>query len=140
MLTKILFGKPNTNALVIIRVIVGLWMMWYGKDVFNAEWFAIRKTSWGEGGLGFSNPVLMLYLSKTSEIIFGLFLALGFLTRFSAFALLIIMSVAVAIGQSFQIFPYGKGEITFFYWLFSLVFLAIGGGKYSLDHLLFKKK
>lgn len=82
----------------------------------------------------------MLYLSKISEIIFGLFLALGLLTRFSSFALLIIMTVAISVGQNWNIFPYDKGEITFFYWLFCLVFLLIGGGKYSLDYLFFKRK
>lgn len=140
MLHRLFFGNPQVNLLFIVRIIVGLWMLWYGKDVFIEEWFEIRKVSWGEGGYGFSNPVLMLYLSKISEIIFGLFLALGLLTRFSSFALLIIMTVAISVGQNWNIFPYDKGEITFFYWLFCLVFLLIGGGKYSLDYLFFKRK
>ena len=115
-------------------------MMWYGKDVFIREWFEPRAISWGEGGYGFSNPVLMLYISKISEIVFGLFFTLGFLTRFSSLSLLVVMTVAVSVGQNWQIFPYDKGEITFFYWLFFLVFAIVGGGKYSLDHLLFTKK
>ena len=140
MMKKIWFGKPKVNPLFIIRIIVGLWMFWYGKDVFNNNWFETRKVSWGEDGLGFSNPVFMLYLSKISEIIFGLFLAFGFLTRLSSLVILVIMTVAIILSHQFQILPYDKGEIAFFYWLFSLVFIFTGGGKFSLDHLLFEEK
>lgn len=133
---RLLFASAQTDILVFVRVIVGLWMAWYGKDVFITEWFEVRKISWGPQGLGFDNPVLILYISKVSEIIFGILLALGLFTRLSAIILLIIMSVAVVVGQQCNIFPYDKGEITFFYWLFTIVFLFIGGGRYSLDNLI----
>lgn len=139
-ISRFLFALPKTDLLFFVRVIVGLWMMWYGKDVFIDEWFAERKVTWGVTGYGFSNPELMLYLSKISEIIFGLLLVLGLYTRFASLALLVIMSVAVGLGQRFQIFPYDKGEITFFYWLFCLVFLFVGGGRFSIDALIGKKK
>lgn len=135
---SLLFGKPQTNPLAIVRIVVGLWIMWYGKDVFIDEWFQQRLVSWKED-LGFSNPALMLYLAKGSEFVFGFLFALGFFTRLSSFVLFIVLSVAWILGQDMQIFPYDKGEITFFYWLFFLVFIFVGGGKYSLDSRFFQK-
>lgn len=136
---RIILVPPKTDALFIIRIIIGLWICWYGKDVFIPEWFQGRLISWKEE-YGFSNPALMLYLSKGSEFFFGILLALGFLTRIGSFVLFVVMTVAVVIGQSGHIFPYAKGEVTFFYWLFFLIFLFLGGGKYSLDSLIFKKE
>ncbi len=135
-----LCASPKTDLLVFIRIIVGLWIAWYGKDVFNEVWFESRRISWGEHGLGFSNPELILYLSKGSELIFGILLALGLMTRVSSTILMIILTGAVSIGQNWQIFPYDKGEIAFFYWLFFVVFIIVGGGRFSLDRLLFCKK
>ncbi|MCL7988742.1 DoxX family protein [Sphingobacterium sp. lm-10] len=135
-----LFSEAKPDPLVFIRVIVGLWMIWYGKDIFIDDWFEERSKTWGEEGLGFSNPILMLYLSKISEIVFGCLFAVGLFTRLSSFILLVIMSVAVVIAQGWKIFPYDRGEITFFYWLFFAAFVFIGGGKYSLDHSLFNRK
>lgn len=135
---RLIVAPAKTDVLFIIRIIVGLWIFWYGKDVFKPEWFQARLISWKED-YGFSNPALMLYLSKGSEFFFGILFALGFLTRISSFVLLIVMSVAVVVGQSGHVFPYDKGEVTFFYWLFFLIFLFLGGGKYSLDNVIFKK-
>lgn len=45
MLHRLFFGNPQVNLLFIVRIIVGLWMLWYGKDVFIEEWFEIRKVS-----------------------------------------------------------------------------------------------
>ncbi len=134
---RFLYTGSKTDGLFVIRVIVGLWIAWYGKDVFIPEWFEERRLSWGPTGLGFSHPETVLYISKTSEIIFGILLALGLFTRLSSFVLLIIMSVAISVGQDWQILPYQKGEIAFFYGLFFIVFLFIGGGRCSLDWLLF---
>ncbi|WP_443946727.1 DoxX family protein [Pedobacter sp. AW1-32] len=140
MIKKILLAEPQNDYLVLVRVIVGLWIMWYGKDVLVPEWYALRLEQWGPSGLGFSNPAFMLYLSKGSEMLFGFLLTIGLFTRFASLVLLFVMSVAVGLGQGWAIFPYDKGEITFFYWLFFIVFLLVGGGKYSFDNLIFKKK
>ncbi|ASW75597.1 DoxX family protein [Chryseobacterium piperi] len=136
---SLLFAPPKTDLLVIVRIIVGCWIAWYGKDVFISEWFEKARVGFGETGLGFSNPELMLYLAKGSELIFGIFLVLGLLTRLSSAILLVVLSVAVTLGQNWKIFPYDQGEITFFYWLFFVVFLIVGGGRFSLDALLFHK-
>lgn len=139
IIKRLMLAPAKTDVLFIVRIIVGLWIFWYGKDVFKPEWFDRRLIMW-KRDYGFSNTVLMLYLSKGAECFLGLTLAMGFLTRISSFVLLFVMSVAVVIGQSGHVFPYNKGEITLFYWLFFLAFLFLGGGKYSLDSLIFKKK
>ncbi|WP_419867952.1 DoxX family protein [Chryseobacterium sp. CT-SW4] len=136
---KIVLAPAQTDILVIVRVIVGLWIMWYGKDLFIDEWIQVRLVSWKED-LGFSNPLLMLYLAKGSEFFFGILFALGFLTRITSFILFIVLSVAWIHAQQMHIFPYDKGEITFFYWLFFFTFIFLGGGKWSLDYLLFSPK
>jgi len=135
---RFMLAPAKTDILFIIRIIVGLWIFWYGKDVFKPEWFHGRLIMW-KRDYPFSNTILMLYLSKGAECFLGLTLALGFLTRIGSFVLLFVMSVAVIIGQRWHVFPYDKGEITLFYWLFFLTFLFLGGGKYSLDSLIFKK-
>lgn len=132
-----MLSPAKTDMLFVVRIIVGLWIFWYGKDVFSPEWFHGRLIMW-KRDYPFPNTVLALYLSKGAECFLGILISMGFLTRLSSFVLLFVMTLAVIIGQNWQVYPYDKGEITLFYWLFFLTFLFIGGGKYSLDNLIFK--
>ncbi|MCL7986345.1 DoxX family protein [Sphingobacterium sp. lm-10] len=136
MISRVFFASPVTNVLVIVRVFVGLWMAWYGKDVFSNIWFEDQVEGWGPYKYGFSNPILTLYFAKVSEIVFGLCLALGLLTRLSCFVLLIMMTIVMGLAYQWQVLPHDQGQVSFLYWLFSFMFLCLGGGKYSLDAIL----
>ncbi|MFP4622527.1 MAG: DoxX family protein, partial [Bacteroidales bacterium] len=92
------------------------------------------------------------------EILCGLMLVLGFLTRGAAIAMLVNMTVAIvvtkipiAFGESFGPFvlrdlnTYGFWSMAheirtdFAMWLGSLFLIIKGGGKWSIDRLLMKK-
>ncbi len=82
------------------------------------------------GSLGFPLPIFFSALVATVETIGGLFLILGFLTRYSGVALLITMLVATIVT-----FPQGMAMWQFPFVLFwvNLLFVFSGAGRYSLD-------
>lgn len=129
--------RPRTDLLAIIRIVAGIWILWHGKEVFISEWFDKQIIVWGSEGYGFSKPVLMVYGIKICEMLFGLFLILGFFTRFAALILLVTTGMLVTLEYKWHVFPYEKGELSFFYCLIWLVFIFVGGGKFSLDRKFF---
>jgi putative oxidoreductase len=84
-----------------------------------------------------SSGKTMVYAGKASEFISGILLVLGLFTRIAA--LLVIGTLG------YISFFLGNGEIwmdaqhPFLFVLFGVVFLFVGGGKLSLDNLIFKK-
>ena len=84
-------------------------------------------------GLG---STLSLALVIGSEFFGSILLALGLLTRWSAFSLLFTMLVAAFIVHGPD--PFKAKELAFIYALFFLLFTVAGGGRYSMDHYLKK--
>jgi putative oxidoreductase len=93
---------------------------------------------WFGDELHIPSPVFMAFLAKGSEFIGGILLAPGLFTKaaasFVAFTMLVATLVA-NLGKDFNI----DGGFTISYCLFALIFIVWGGGKYSLDYLLFKE-
>ena len=123
------------EGLVLIRVAVGVFMMYHGWEVFDkdkmseyAKWLAEMK---------FTSPVLMAYLGKGSELLSGLFITIGLFTRIAIIPLMVTMLIIC--------FGLGKGRIfmedqhPFLFILLSLVFFFTGAGKWSADYLLFSR-
>lgn len=121
------------TGLLIIRLITGAFMVFHGWEVFDAE--KMNGYAKWMTDLGFPQPRLMAYLGKGSELIGGLLLLIGWLTRPAAILLAITMA-AVAYGM-------GHGRIftddqhPFLFVVLSLVFLFTGPGKYSVDHAVY---
>lgn len=122
---------PDTG-LLIIRIFLGAFMIYHGWEVFDkvkmdgyAKWMTDLK---------FPAPNFMAYLGKGSELICGILLLAGWLTRPAAIILAITMA-AVAFGM-------GHGKIftddqhPFLFVVLSLAFVFTGPGKYSADHYL----
>jgi len=85
-----------------------------------------------------SNGKLLVMTGKASELIAGIFLVLGFLTR--------VASVLIIGTMMYITFFLGHGKIwyedqyPFLFILLALVFFFTGAGRVSLDNLLFKNK
>jgi putative oxidoreductase len=129
--------QPITiDMVVLLRVLVGIYFINHGKELFNAkamEGFA----SYLENDLHFPMPLLMAYLRTGAELFGGIMLLLGLFTRLGAFLIMITMLVATFTAAKGDIF--GEGEITFLYAIACLAIIFIGAGKYSFDYLLSKK-
>ena len=100
------------------------------ERVFFEKWF-------GEE-LHFPMPLIMAFLAKGSELVGGIFVFLGLFTR--PFAALIAFTMLVAtltanLGKDFNI----DGGFTISYFLFAVVLIVSGGGKFSGDYLFFKR-
>ena len=89
------------------------------------------------GELGFPMSELFAWSAGLTELIGGALIALGLCTRVSSGLLMMTMLVAVFIGHAGD--PFSKQELGLCYLFASLLFLTLGGGRYSLDHKLFSR-
>lgn len=92
--------------------------------------------------LGFPFPLFFAWTASLTELVGGIFIMLGLLTRPAAFAAIILMSVilfGVHLGNGF--FNQAHGFEYPLMWLIVLIAVFCrGSGPYSLDALLFKKQ
>lgn len=123
---------PSNRAIGFLRIIVGLLLVYHGHEVFRPE---IMKTyfDWDI----FKSPSIkyLVYAGKASELIAGILLTLGFLTRIGAL---------ITIGTFCYItFMVGSGRFwyedqhPFMFALFGLLFFLTGPGAWSLDRKFF---
>jgi putative oxidoreductase len=123
------------QGLGLIRIIVGLFMVYHGIEVFDHN--KMNEYSKWMTDLKLPAPVFMAYLGKSMELISGFLLTIGLFTRPAA--------IALAITMTFIAFFIGRGRIhmedqhPFLFVLLALVFICTGPGKWSLDRQLFEK-
>lgn len=123
-------------GLALVRIIAGFFMIYHGWEIFNEtkmneylQWDQIKLLSTGK---------FMVYAGKLAELIAGVLLSLGLLTR--------VASVLVIGTMGYIAFFVGHGKIwyedqhPFLFVLLGIVFLFAGGGRWSADHYVFKKK
>lgn len=90
-------------------------------------------------------PEIMAWVAALSELIFGFFLAIGFLSRLSAIPLIIVMCVALATAHVDALYTIAKDPLNFvrqppfMFLLTGLLVLAFGPGVFSLDSLIARK-
>ncbi len=132
----LLFGQETftSNAihipLLLIRIYFGFIIMKAGLDKLPLpDWMTEQVVS-----MGFPFPVFFAWIASFGEFAFGALLCLGLMTRFSGVMLAIIMGVA---SFGFQkVLPIWDMHIAqMFFWVFVL-YAFVGGGKYSLDHMI----
>lgn len=122
------------QGLGILRIIVGLFMVYHGLEVFDSN--KMNEYSKWMVDLKLPAPAFMSYLGKSAELITGILLAIGLFTRPAA--------IVLAITMSFIAFFIGKGRIhmedqhPFLFVLLALVFFFTGPGKWSFDGVLFR--
>ena len=88
------------------------------------------------GDLGFPFPELFAWQAGLAEGLGGILIAIGLATRVSAFTLICTMFVAVFMAHDGD--PYKKMELGLCYLFASSLFMTLGAGRFSLDHLIAK--
>ena len=129
-------GFWQDNAITLSRIVVGSFMIYHGIEVFDRA----KMTEYAKmlTDLKMGSSLLMAYLGKACELISGCLLFLGLFTR--------IASLILAINMLMITFRIGEGrffmeeQYPFLFVLFAIIFFFSGGGKWSLDRLLFKTK
>ena len=123
--------------------------IWLGYRMFSASYSSVFDIifhpneraffeDWFGKELHFPIPVAMAFIAKGAELSGGIFVFIGLFTRVSASVIAFTMLVATLVanlGENFVI----DGGFTISYFLFAIILLVTGGGKYSLDYL-FKKR
>jgi len=123
-----------TNVLALVRVIVGLLILYHGFEIFNEEvmkgyleWDTFKKPT-GKA---------LVYLGKSGELLSGISLVLGLFTRIGALLLMGTLSyITFFIGHGR--FWY-EDQHPFLFVLFGVLFLFTGPGSWSLDEKFFGK-
>ena len=122
-------------GLTLVRVAIGCFLVYHGSEIFDPakvgeylEWEVFKNSS----------GKLLVYGGKTAELVAGVFFVFGLFTRVASLLLIATMLYIT--------FFLGHGKIwyedqyPFLFVLLGLVFLIMGGGKLSLDHLIFNKR
>ena len=124
------------QGLAIIRIIVGVFLIYHGWEIFDAikmneytTWDIFKNTS---------SPSFLVYMGKTTELIAGFLLFVGWLTRLASVVIIITflyISLFVGHGKIWY-----EDQHPFLFVLLALVFFFTGPGKWSIDNLLFANK
>lgn len=113
----------------VIRIIVGLFMVYHGWEVFDSETMKSYLTQ--DAFKNNSSAIPMIYMGKIAELLSGLLLTLGFLTRVGCIILMCTMlyiSFFVGHGKVWY-----EDQHPFLFVLLALVFFFTGPGKWSVD-------
>ena len=150
-----LIQTDNSKTTLIIRLMVGAIFLSEGiqKFLFPTELAAGRFEK-----IGLPNPEFLGPFVGSFEVICGLLILFGFLTRFGAMAMLINISVAIIstkipilTGSDLGVFQVGKFETYGFWsmaheartdyamWLGNIFLIIEGGGKWSVDQMIMKR-
>jgi len=127
------FPLLQDAGLALVRIIVGYFMIYHGREIFDEE-IMNGYLTWDQFK-GFSSPAFMVYMGKIAELLAGIFLMTGLFTRFAALVLIMTMtyiSFFVAEGRIWY-----EDQHPFLFVLLGMVFFFTGGGKYSVDRLIF---
>lgn len=139
MLKNILFGGESglsyaANAgLTLLRIFAGISLAFahgFGK-IPPGEGLVT-----GTANLGFPMPAVFAWAAGLSEFLGGIFLAIGFLTRFAGFFIAFTMLVAIVGVHGAD--PYQKKELAFMYFFVAVAFMVKGAGDWSIDSFLRK--
>jgi putative oxidoreductase len=90
----------------------------------------------GVASMGFPAPELFAWAAGLTELVGGLLIALGLMTRPASFFLLNTMLVAAFIRHAND--GFGKQELALMYALVCVALIGAGAGRLSLDELLRK--
>ncbi|OFX26245.1 MAG: DoxX family protein [Bacteroidetes bacterium GWA2_31_9b] len=140
-LSSIILSSVNDNRSILPRIIVGLIFLSEGiqKYLFPELVGAARFEK-----IGFSNPEFLAAFVATFEMICGVLVLIGLLTRLASIPLLIIMATAlvttkIPILLNKGIWAMAHESRTDFAMTLLLVYLLIyGTGKWSVDSKIYK--
>jgi putative oxidoreductase len=122
----------HSLAFLILRLVFGLGFAVHGYQALFVSEGAMEQMAAGIADWGWPAPEAWAYLAKITELIGGVMIALGFLTRAAALACAGTMVIAiwkVHFGDPFT----GGWEMAALYLAAFLSLLLTGGGKLSVD-------
>ncbi len=121
-------------GMLILRVSAGLFMATHGfGKIFGGRMEGFAS---GVEDMGFPLPVVFAWAAALSELVGGVFVALGLFTRISAFFVACTMFVAGFIRHGAD--PFSDKEMALLYLAINLFFLLAGGGRWTVDALIRK--
>lgn len=127
---------------ILIRLMVGVVFLSEGLQKFL---FPDQRGAGRFEKIGLPEPEFLGYFVGSFEVVCGLLLLLGLLTRVAAIPLILIMLVAIATTKVEMLASDGfwsmlHGSRTDWSMLLGSIFLLIkGGGRWSVDHALLKE-
>ena len=137
-----IYAAFDPIALPLLRLTLGLTLVPHGcQKLFG--WFGgagFEKFTGFFDKMGWHPAAFWVAVVALTEIVGGLLLAFGFLTRFAAAAILIFMINAVwATSAKGFFWTQGGMEYSLLIGIVALVFLIKGAGRFSVDHVLGKE-
>lgn len=135
---RLLFGSSDGAlgdlAQALLRVFTGLTMaIAHGWPKFPPG----EQLVGGLTHMGFPMPELFAWLAVFAELVGGLLLTIGLLTRPAAAFLAITMLVAAIVVHGAD--PFQKKEMALLYFFISYFFMLKGAGKFSVDNFIRQK-
>jgi uncharacterized membrane protein YphA (DoxX/SURF4 family) len=133
--------KPTNLAYLLFRAHVGLSIAIHAgypkmKDIFAPGWFSEQVASLG---FTFPSPQVWAMTASWGEFVGGLMLALGLLTRIASIQLAFQFLIISFVWYNEPEFLTGMYFQQLYFWCFVLCSTA-GGGRFSLDSLIARKK
>lgn len=120
-------NKLTDLGLLFLRIALGAGLAWhgYGKMMRGVDQFAV-----GVAEMGFPLPIVFAWLAVLSELVGGLFIALGLWTRWVAIFPAITMGTAFFVRH--QLDEFGVKEKALAYLIVLAFFIITGPGKYAV--------
>lgn len=127
--------KLFNAALLLMRVVVGIFMFMHGLQKY--------MMLFSNKPIVFADPIgagetATLVLAVLAEVICSALIIIGLGTRLVVLPLIVTMFVAIFVVHATD--GFSSQELPSLYLLIYLVLLATGSGKYSIDHLISRKK
>lgn len=124
-------------GLLWLRVLMGLGIMMHGYGKLF-EPGGMEQFAKGVAKMGFPMPEAFAWAAALSEFLGGILVVVGFFTRPGAFLVFVTMFVAAFIRHGDD--PLSTKELALAYWTMSGALVMMGGGPYSLDRFVWRKK
>lgn len=119
--------KLSPIFFLVARVTFGVFIATHGyPKLMNMGDFISKVDS-----LGFPLPMVMGPIAALSELLGGILVAVGYKTRLACVFILFTMLGAALVVHAAD--PFQKKEFALLYAILSLVFMAKGSGRFSLD-------
>lgn len=127
--------KLYHTGLFLLRVVVSCFMLTHGAKKYMMLFSTEPITFADPLGIGESTSLI---LSFVAEFICSVLILIGFGTRLVVLPLIINMFVVVFIVHGHEGFE--KQELPGLYLVIYVLLLITGSGKYSIDHLIYKRR
>ncbi len=128
------YAAAEPYVLPMFRVVTGLWLLPHGlPKIFGGA----AGTGEFLESVGYSPGIFWAWAIALTEVVGGLLLAAGLLTRFAAFVIFVFMvNAAVFHSQNGFLWSDGGWEYPGMWAAAALVFVVLGGGRFSVDRAI----